>query len=121
MVVDAWLTKSPGNLCSDIAIMLFLQETLVHSSNSLAIQALKCAKEHLSLVKSCITFSEVTIPSISAQSRQFDLFLETAEVGMSVFGTSILFAIFGTYFMDSLFKFSGCILRWLGFSFIWID
>ncbi|KAG4964361.1 hypothetical protein JHK85_039336 [Glycine max] len=57
-----------------------LKETLVHSSNSLAIQALKCAKKHLNFVKSCVTFSEVTIPSISAH-RQFDLFLETAEVG----------------------------------------
>ncbi|CAJ1971428.1 unnamed protein product [Sphenostylis stenocarpa] len=56
-----------------------LKETLVHSSNSLAIQALKCAKKHPSFVKSCITFSEVTIPSISSH-RQFDLFLETAEV-----------------------------------------
>ncbi|KAL2582628.1 hypothetical protein AAZV13_14G020000 [Glycine max] len=56
-----------------------LKETLVHSSNSLAIQALKCAKKHLNFVKSCVTFSEVTIPSISAH-RQFDLFLETAEV-----------------------------------------
>jgi len=66
-----------------------LQETLVHSSNSLAIQALKCAKKHLSFFKACVTFSEVTIPSVSAQ-RQFDLFLETAEVGMPVFGTSKL-------------------------------
>ncbi|KAJ1389541.1 Vacuolar protein sorting-associated protein 35 [Sesbania bispinosa] len=56
-----------------------LKETLVHSSNSLAIQALKCTQKNLSFVKSCVTFSEVTIPSISAQ-RQFDLFLETAEV-----------------------------------------
>ncbi|MED6218342.1 hypothetical protein PIB30_025917 [Stylosanthes scabra] len=61
-----------------------LKETLVHSSNSLAIQALKCAKKHLSLVKACITFSEVTIPSISAQSKQFDHFLETAEVAFLV-------------------------------------
>ncbi|KAK7320363.1 hypothetical protein VNO77_29773 [Canavalia gladiata] len=58
-----------------------LKETLVHSSNSLAILALKCAKKHLSFVKSCVTFSEVTIPSISAK-RQFDLFLETAEVAL---------------------------------------
>ncbi|KAK2454629.1 VPS35 endosomal protein sorting factor [Trifolium repens] len=56
-----------------------LKETLVHSSNSLAIQSLKCAKKDLSFFKSCVTFSEVTIPSISSQ-RQFDLFLETAEV-----------------------------------------
>ncbi|XP_052735898.1 uncharacterized protein LOC108338455 isoform X2 [Vigna angularis] len=56
-----------------------LKETLVHSGNSLAIQALKCAKKHLSFFKACVTFSEVTIPSVSAH-RQFDLFLETAEV-----------------------------------------
>ncbi|KAK7385975.1 hypothetical protein VNO78_31989 [Psophocarpus tetragonolobus] len=56
-----------------------LKETLVHTSNSLAIKALKCAQKHLSFVKSCVTFSEVTIPSISAH-RQFDLFLETAEI-----------------------------------------
>ncbi|XP_057441139.1 uncharacterized protein LOC130733086 isoform X2 [Lotus japonicus] len=59
-----------------------LKESLVHSSNSLAIQALKRSKKHMSFVKSCVTFSEVTIPSISAQ-RQFDLFLETAEVALS--------------------------------------
>ncbi|RDY10057.1 hypothetical protein CR513_05484, partial [Mucuna pruriens] len=58
-----------------------LKETLVHSSNSLAIQALKCATKHPSFVKSCVTFSEVTIPSVSAH-RQFDLFLETAEVAL---------------------------------------
>ncbi|XP_058751934.1 uncharacterized protein LOC131625036 isoform X1 [Vicia villosa] len=56
-----------------------LKETLVHSSNSLAILSLQCAKKDLSFFKSCVTFSEVTIPSISGQ-RQFDLFLETAEV-----------------------------------------
>ncbi|GAU28848.1 hypothetical protein TSUD_21850 [Trifolium subterraneum] len=55
-----------------------LKETLVRSSNTLAIQSLKCAKKDLSFFKSCVTFSEVTIPSISGQ-RQFDLFLETAE------------------------------------------
>ncbi|KAK7371999.1 hypothetical protein VNO80_05366 [Phaseolus coccineus] len=55
-----------------------LKETLVHSCNSLAIHALKCAKKH-TFFKSCVTFSEVTIPSVSAH-RQFDLFLETAEV-----------------------------------------
>ncbi|KAK7300034.1 hypothetical protein RJT34_10865 [Clitoria ternatea] len=58
-----------------------LKETLVHSSNCLAIRALKSAEKHLSFIKSCITFSEVTIPSISVQ-KQFDLFLETAEVAL---------------------------------------
>lgn len=77
----------------------FLQETLVHSSNSLAIQSLKCTKKDLSFFKSCVTFSEVTIPSISGQ-RQFDLFLETAEVGMSVFGTLKFYVLFVHLFID---------------------
>ncbi|KAK4258289.1 hypothetical protein QN277_007750 [Acacia crassicarpa] len=58
-----------------------LKETLVHSSNYLAIQALT-SKKHLNLVKSCVTFSEITVPSICAQRRQFDLLLETAEVSL---------------------------------------
>ncbi|XP_028800318.1 VPS35 endosomal protein sorting factor-like [Neltuma alba] len=58
-----------------------LKETLVHSSNCLAIQALR-SKKHLIFVKSCITFSEITVPSISSQRRQFDLLLETAEVAL---------------------------------------
>ncbi|KAF7831338.1 UPF0505 protein [Senna tora] len=59
-----------------------LKETLVHSSNCLAIRAFRYSLNHLTFVKSCLTFSEVTIPSISAQSRKFDLFLETAEVAL---------------------------------------
>ncbi|XP_050138630.1 uncharacterized protein LOC126614962 isoform X1 [Malus sylvestris] len=57
------------------------KETLIHSSNCLAIKALKDAK-HLSFVKSCIAFSEVTLPSISSQIRQLNLYLETAEVAL---------------------------------------
>ncbi|XP_050246843.1 uncharacterized protein LOC126694549 isoform X1 [Quercus robur] len=59
-----------------------LKETLVHSSNCLAIKALKDAKKHLSFVKSCIAFSEVTLPSISAWVKQLYLYLETAEVAL---------------------------------------
>ncbi|KAG7957678.1 hypothetical protein I3843_11G187400 [Carya illinoinensis] len=59
-----------------------LKETLVHSSNCLAIKALKDAKKHLSFVKSCIAFGEVTLPSISAQIKQLNLYLETAEVAL---------------------------------------
>lgn len=59
-----------------------LKETLVHSSNCLAIKALKDAKKHLSFVKSCIAFSEVTLPSISARIKQLNLYLETAEVAL---------------------------------------
>ncbi|XP_048235004.1 VPS35 endosomal protein-sorting factor-like isoform X2 [Ricinus communis] len=59
-----------------------LKETLVHSSNYLATKALKDGKKHLTLVKSCLAFSEVTIPSIAAQVRQLNLYLETAEVAL---------------------------------------
>lgn len=41
---------------------------------------MKEAKKHISFVKSCIAFSEVTIPSISACPKQLNLYLETAEV-----------------------------------------
>jgi len=57
-----------------------LQETLVHSSNCLAIKALKDGRKHLNFVKSCIAFSEVTIPSVLEHVVQFNLYIETAEV-----------------------------------------
>ncbi|KAJ0045103.1 hypothetical protein Pint_04081 [Pistacia integerrima] len=59
-----------------------LKETLVHSSNCLVTKAMKDGRKHLSFVKSCIAFSEVTIPSISTHIRQLNLYLETAEVAM---------------------------------------
>ncbi|XP_050216619.1 uncharacterized protein LOC126667645 [Mercurialis annua] len=59
-----------------------LKETLVHSSNYLATRALKYEKKYLTFVKSCIAFSEVTIPSIAAQVSQLNLYLETAEVAL---------------------------------------
>ncbi|CAK9309602.1 unnamed protein product [Citrullus colocynthis] len=59
-----------------------LKETLVHSSNGLAVKALKDARKHVNFVKACIAFSEVTLPSISAQIKQFNLYLETAEVAL---------------------------------------
>ncbi|PRQ31929.1 putative vacuolar protein sorting-associated protein [Rosa chinensis] len=60
----------------------WLKETLVHSSNCLAIKALKDGSRHISFIKSCIAFSEVTLPSISAQTKQLNLYLETAEVAL---------------------------------------
>lgn len=66
----------------DIALTC-CQETLVHSSNGLAVKALKDARKHVNFVKACIAFSEVTLPSISAQIKQFNLYLETAEVTSS--------------------------------------
>ncbi|XP_059664782.1 uncharacterized protein LOC132311079 isoform X2 [Cornus florida] len=59
-----------------------LKETLVHASNCLVIKAIKGGKEHLSFVKSCIAFSEVTIPSVPAHIRQMNLYLETAEIAL---------------------------------------
>ncbi|KAK9057073.1 hypothetical protein SSX86_024440 [Deinandra increscens subsp. villosa] len=61
-----------------------LKEILVHSSNLLAIRALKEKTNNLNFIKSCITFNEVTIPCIPSYTRQFILYLETAEV--SLFG-----------------------------------
>ncbi|KAM6553777.1 hypothetical protein CsatB_014539 [Cannabis sativa] len=59
-----------------------LKEILIHSSNCLAVKALKCGNKHLSFIKSCIAFCEVTLPSISSQVRQVNLYLETAEVAL---------------------------------------
>ncbi|KAF8409587.1 hypothetical protein HHK36_005665 [Tetracentron sinense] len=59
-----------------------LKETLVHTSNYLAIKAMKDANKILNFVKCCIAFSEVTIPSISARIGQINLYLETAEVAL---------------------------------------
>ncbi|XP_039026976.1 VPS35 endosomal protein sorting factor-like isoform X3 [Hibiscus syriacus] len=59
-----------------------LKEILVHSSNCLATKALKDGKKHTGFVKSCIAFSEVTIPSIPGHIKQLNLFLETAEVAL---------------------------------------
>lgn len=41
---------------------------------------MKGARNHISFIKSCIAFSEVTLPSISACNKQLNLYLETAEV-----------------------------------------
>lgn len=57
-----------------------LKETLIHCSNRLAVQAMKYGNNHINFVKSCLTFSEVTVPSIPALSRQLNLYIETAEV-----------------------------------------
>lgn len=69
-------------LVVDIALT-YCQETLVHSSNGLTVKALKDAKKNVNFVKACIAFSEVTLPSISTQIKQFNLYLETAEVTLS--------------------------------------
>lgn len=66
------------------------QETLVHSSNHLATKALKDGRKHLSFVKSCIAFSEVTIPSISDHIRHLNLYIETSEVMLSSFDVFLL-------------------------------
>lgn len=61
-----------------------LKEILVHSSNLLATRALRLSekKDNSNFIKSCITFNEVTIPSIPSYSRQLILYLETGEVSL---------------------------------------
>ncbi|XP_024021674.1 UPF0505 protein [Morus notabilis] len=59
-----------------------LKEILIHSSNFLAVKALKDGSKHHSFIKSCIAFGEVTLPSISSQISQLNLYLETAEVAL---------------------------------------
>ncbi|CAA7048419.1 unnamed protein product [Microthlaspi erraticum] len=59
-----------------------LKETLVRSSNTLAVKALKAGKKHINFVKSCLAFSEVTIPSVSTPMKHLNLYLETAEVAL---------------------------------------
>lgn len=59
-----------------------LKETLVHSSNRLAVKAMKDGENHASFVKSCIAFSEVTIPSVPSCVKQLNLYLETVEVAL---------------------------------------
>lgn len=63
----------------------FVQETVVHISNRLAITALQFAKVSPSkqtkdFVKACLTFNGITIPSITSVIQRMHLFLETAEV-----------------------------------------
>ncbi|XP_076916852.1 uncharacterized protein LOC143576701 isoform X2 [Bidens hawaiensis] len=89
-----------------------LKEILVHSSNLLATRALKEKKDNLNFIKSCITFNEVTIPSIPSYSRQLILYLETAEI--CLFGglishsdgllDSAVCCLQNVYFVDGLKK-----------------
>lgn len=76
-----WTTIVYGYL---YRIPISLQETLVHSCNCLAIKAMKGAKKHMSFIKSCIAFSEVTISSIPGCHEQFNLYLETVEVNFLI-------------------------------------
>ncbi|RWW04592.1 hypothetical protein GW17_00032174 [Ensete ventricosum] len=57
-----------------------LKYVLVHSSNNLAVKSIRDKKKFLGFLKSCLAFSEVTIPSISDSIQRMNLYLETAEV-----------------------------------------
>ncbi|KAH6822817.1 hypothetical protein C2S53_017113 [Perilla frutescens var. hirtella] len=59
-----------------------LQENLVHSSNNLAVRAMRDGNSGISFVKSCLAFNEVTIPAIPINLRQLNLYIETAEVAL---------------------------------------
>ncbi|XP_057871562.1 uncharacterized protein LOC131077967 isoform X1 [Cryptomeria japonica] len=64
-----------------------LKEALSHSSNYLASRTSKMVKEYhqrqvTDFVKACVSFNEVTIPSIRSILKRLHLFLETAEVAL---------------------------------------
>lgn len=67
--------------------MDLLKETLAHSSNYLAARTSKMAKgshqmQVTDFVKACVSFNEVTIPSIKSILTRLNLLLETAEVAL---------------------------------------
>ncbi|WZY96968.1 hypothetical protein YC2023_069297 [Brassica napus] len=75
--------KDDDNRQSSHLISRFVEmETLVRSSNTMAVKALKAEKKHINFVKSCLAFSEVTIPSVTIPTKQLNLYLETAEVAL---------------------------------------
>ncbi|XP_070033355.1 uncharacterized protein [Nicotiana tomentosiformis] len=59
-----------------------VKETIVHSSNLLAVKSRRNDISYVIFVKSCIACSEVTIPSIPCHLKQLNLYLETAEVAL---------------------------------------
>ncbi|CAM6113201.1 unnamed protein product [Calypogeia fissa] len=64
-----------------------LRVTVVHASNRIAMTTLKMvrgshAKRTIEFVKACLTFNEITIPSINSVLVRSNLFLETAEVAL---------------------------------------
>ncbi|KAF9608820.1 hypothetical protein IFM89_011858 [Coptis chinensis] len=68
--------------CAHLISRFIHMEVLVHSSNNLAVKAIKDANGVVSFLKSCIAFNEVTIPSISATTTKMNLYLETVEVAL---------------------------------------
>eukprot|EP00249_Psilotum_nudum_P000286 c11225_g1_i2 orf=128-1468(+) len=69
------------------ANMDLIRETVVHLSNRIATDTLRLLKGNHSshsveFVKSCVTFNEITIPSINIITNRVDLYLETAEVAL---------------------------------------
>ncbi|KAG6551128.1 hypothetical protein Mapa_007363 [Marchantia paleacea] len=64
-----------------------LRVTVIHASNRLAMTTLKMVKgshnkRTRDFVKACVTFNEITIPSINSVVTRINLFLETAEVAL---------------------------------------
>ncbi|KAL6975265.1 hypothetical protein U1Q18_024059 [Sarracenia purpurea var. burkii] len=74
----AFLVECRGAFCG----INELKGTLIHSSNCLAVKAMKGGQNHISFVKSCMAFSEVTIPSVPSYVKQLNLYLETIEVAL---------------------------------------
>uniref|UniRef100_A0A7N0TVY7 Uncharacterized protein n=1 Tax=Kalanchoe fedtschenkoi TaxID=63787 RepID=A0A7N0TVY7_KALFE len=61
-----------------------VQESLIRSSNALAIKGNKGARKNPSFVKSCISYTEVTISAVVVWSSRLRLYIETAEVALLV-------------------------------------
>ncbi|KAL2620467.1 hypothetical protein R1flu_000672 [Riccia fluitans] len=64
-----------------------LRVTVIHASNRLAMTTLRMVKgshnkRTVDFVKACVTFNEITIPSINSVVTRINLFLETAEVAL---------------------------------------
>jgi hypothetical protein len=82
---EPWRTQAFTN----IFLRNYEQETIAHVSNRLAMAKLTLAKGKpmqysLDFIKSCLTFNEVTIPSINDIFKRVHLFIETAEVSCEI-------------------------------------
>lgn len=71
---------APLYILTFLLVTFYVKNSLIHSSNNLAVKSIKENVKFPSFFKSCVAFSEVTIPSISDNIGRMTLYLETAEV-----------------------------------------
>ena len=82
--------REPSRILQYQHLLIYLfknyeQETIVHVSNRIAVTMLSLAKgiltQHsMDFIKACLTFNEITIPSIRSVLKRSHLYIETAEV-----------------------------------------